>query len=391
MKLNFYHVYPSPITHESRMMKQVRSLKESGLAENVYIIGTQEGALAAREEIASGVYIVRLNSPRFHSRAARILSWSLGVVWFLIRQNPDVIHAHSLSALPFCFFVSLLRNSVLIYDCHELETETVRSKGLRKFLAKLTERLLIRWPAVVFVVSPSIADWYRTHYNNLSVFLVRNVPEISHWEASGASKSDILRRKLKVEDQSLVFIYQGILTRERNIDQLIESFKSIADKTKHLVLIGMGPLAKWAEEVSKKHSNIHFVPALPTQELANWTQGADVGISFIEGSCLNYKFCLPNKIFEYTAAGLPTIVSPTVELSNFIQKYQCGWICDSTSEKFKTLVSALDRKQIETRKPNVELIGRENNWSIDSQVYIQAIRRALDSGRGLRGVRHFKP
>jgi len=39
----------------------------------------------------------------------------------------------------------------------------------------------------------------------------------------------------------------------------------------------------------------------------DYTVDADVGIALIENVCLGYYLCLPNKLFEYVACGVPAV------------------------------------------------------------------------------------
>ena len=53
-----------------------------------------------------------------------------------------------------------LAAALMIYDTHELETETNELRGI-KSLAKIVEFIFINTVDHVFVVSENIADWYK--------------------------------------------------------------------------------------------------------------------------------------------------------------------------------------------------------------------------------------
>ena len=61
----------------------------------------------------------------------------------------------------------------------------------------------------------------------------------------------------------------------------------------------------------------------------------------LEDICLNHRFALPNKLFEYLMAGLPVLGSDLPEISAVINTYQVGFTVDPSSRH--NLVTALNR------------------------------------------------
>ena len=54
---------------------------------------------------------------------------------------------------------------------------------------------------------------------------------------------------------------------------------------------------------------VHLIGPVPLEALLSYTAQADIGVSLLEDSCENHRLALPNKLFEYLAAGLPVVVS----------------------------------------------------------------------------------
>lgn len=64
----------------------------------------------------------------------------------------------------------------------------------------------------------------------------------------------------------------------------------------------------------------------------DYTSSADYGLCLISNHCLSYKYCCPNKIFEYIQAGLPVITySGLVELSQIVRRHKVGYVLDTAS------------------------------------------------------------
>src|SRR5204862_484616 len=183
---------------------------------------------------------------------------------------------------------------------HELETETANNCGLRRLLSRRLERSLIRSCDSVVCVSDSIADWYAREYAISRPAVVRNIPDTRFHQAGEAQN---LRRRLHIPDGTLLFIYQGGLFRGRRVEQLIRVFES-ARQDRHLVFMGYGDLEELVKAAAARCGNIHFHPPVPPQEVLKHTAGADVGLIGVENVCLSYYYSLPNKLFEYLAAGI---------------------------------------------------------------------------------------
>ena len=73
------------------------------------------------------------------------------------RTPLTIVNAHSVSVLPVCAALARRHGATLVYDTHELETETVASRGLQQRIFKVLERRLIRSCALVLTVDESIA------------------------------------------------------------------------------------------------------------------------------------------------------------------------------------------------------------------------------------------
>jgi glycosyltransferase involved in cell wall biosynthesis len=100
--------------------------------------------------------------------------------------------------------------------------------------------------------------------------------------------------------------------------------------------------------------NIHFHPAIKPSEILSYTCSADVGLSIIENSCLSYYYSLPNKFFEYIAAGVPVIASDFPDMSAIVNEHKVGWTVDVNEEALSNLIAKLT--DVELKQPNTSRI-----------------------------------
>ena len=70
-----------------------------------------------------------------------------------------------------------------------------------------------------------------------------------------------------------------------------------------------------------------IAPAVPTDEVVRWAAGADAGLALIQNVSLSYYLSLPNKLFEYVAAGLPVVASDFPDLRRVVEGHGIGTVC----------------------------------------------------------------
>jgi glycosyltransferase involved in cell wall biosynthesis len=83
----------------------------------------------------------------------------------------------------------------------------------------------------------------------------------------------------------------------------------------------------------KLEEKVKFLGRLPISQLHEVTSRADLGISLEEDLGLNYRFALPNKLFDYIQAGVPVLVSNLPEMKRVVEHYQVGLIAETHQRK----------------------------------------------------------
>src|SRR5687768_6150456 len=95
------HVYPSTFTHDSRILRETKSLAEAGIFDDIHIGAIWQKGLAGHEDLDAHrhVWRVPLWTARLEGPAAKLLrfaEWYARILWRFWRRPPDFVNCHSL-------------------------------------------------------------------------------------------------------------------------------------------------------------------------------------------------------------------------------------------------------------------------------------------------------
>jgi glycosyltransferase involved in cell wall biosynthesis len=322
------HLYPSEFRNESRILREAHSLAGFGIFERIDLLGVGAADLPSQDWLAPDIQVRRIGT---HSESAGLLGkvtssikWGAAIFREYRRVDLACINCHSVSTLPLACLLKWATGAKLVYDAHELETETSGLHGLRKQGTKLVERLLIPHADYSTFVGSAINRWYREEYGLTNTAVVYNCPAFCDIEAS-----DRFREAFGILGHLPIFLYQGVISEARGVPKLVEAFDGLRDKGV-LIIMGYGELVEWIIDAAKDRPNVFYHPAVPPQELLGFTAAADFGLSVIEATSLSYEYCMPNKLFEYLMARKPVLVSPTCEQRLVVEQHGIGEVVSDT-------------------------------------------------------------
>ena len=363
------HIYPSPMTNESRIFKESRFLSKNYNFDKIILLGIWQEGLKKEEALENNIYIKRVSLFNVKKRSIMYLYYYLYVFLFIIFKRPKMINIHTLEFLPLALIAKIFRIKV-IYDAHELETEKANFKGFRKNISKIIERIFIKFTHGVIVVGDAIADHYKKMYPSMErPFVVLNTPSYKE-----ITKKDLFRENFNIKKEQIIFLYQGALSQGRGIEIILDTFKNRKDKNSVIVFMGYGALQDEIINITKVYKNIFFQPAVPHNIILDYTSSADVGISGLVdlSSCLSYYYSLPNKIFEYLMAELPIIVPNAIEMKNFVLEKQVGVVLNENNcEELNKAINYMI--EIDRNKFHLNIINTKKtyNWEFQEKVLMK--------------------
>jgi glycosyltransferase involved in cell wall biosynthesis len=322
------------LTNDNRVINQALSLQQNGY--DVTILAVLKDSNLPKNETVEGVKVIRVplmygNRLVYKIRVLRFFYHRVSLFLIYLRittSNFDIIHCHDLNTLQFGARAKFLkpRKLKLIYDAHEYETQRNGLHGWRWTYVKLKERFLIKFCDQVITVSPTIADEYVRLYGIKKPEVILNCPILRTEEVI---KKNLFREYFGIPASKKIFLYQGYLYPGRGIEVILDAFNQLNLEEGVLVFMGEGTLTDEIKKHDKYGESIFIHPFVSGDVLLVYTSSADCGIAFIEDISLSDRYCLPNKLFEYIAAGLPVISSGLPDLKKFINTYKVGTAAES--------------------------------------------------------------
>lgn len=377
--MNNLHISLTEFKNESRVLKETNSIVNHKIATMVYIVSLHADDLPREEKIQEKILLKRFSlksrklSKSIVLQGIKYIEFMVRVIFFYRKKDIKMVNIHSITLLPLGVLLKYFYNVKLVYDTHELETETSGSKGLRKSLSKFIEKKLIQKCDLVFVVSENIADWYAKKYNIIRPVVVKNAPKLIDLK-----KTNHFRENLGIKEDSIIVLYQGGLSKGRGVDLLLECFKQISDDRVVIVFMGYGELEEKIKSVINEKDNIFFHPAVAPEVVLDYTTSADIGIHMIQNTCLNHYYCMPNKLFEYTMAGLPVIVSGMKEMKETVEKYQIGIVVEEESAAaIKQGIEKILTLDLAQMKLNARKFAEDNSWEKQETKMINKYKKVL--------------
>lgn len=278
------------------------------------------------------------------------------------------------------FLASKIKKKPLVYDSHEYFTgvpELTENVVAKKVWESL-EKLIFPRLKNVMTVNDSIAGLYNAQYGN-KVHVIRNLPFRKNIPI-------VSKKELGLPEDKKIILLQGAgINKDRGAEEMVEAIFFMHSSKEIFLIIGDGDVIPQLEDRIWRHgleNKVILKGKLPLEELIKYTAVADLGVSMDKDTNINYRYSLPNKLFDYIQCGVPVFASNLVEVKKIIDEYEVGFIATNhepsyLAQRIEKILE--DEEVLNQMKLNAKKAAEELCWENEKIKFEQIISNAFKS------------
>ena len=251
--------------------------------------------------------------------------YQIRLFFYLLFKKTDMLYANDLDTLLPNFLIAKIKRLPLIYDSHEyfLGVPELEHNPIAKRVWHTIEKVIFPQLKFVITVNESIATLYQTEYDK-KLTVVRNIPMK---EAPAEFNIHAWKQNMGIPLSSKLFILQGSgININRGAEEAIAAMQWV-DAV--LLIVGGGDVFNQLPELIEKFKlkgKVFLIPKMPREQLLALTANCYAGLTLDKDSNINYRYSLPNKLFDYIYAHIPVIASNLPEVASIVNSHQLGII-----------------------------------------------------------------
>ena len=377
MKTEFDVVFAltGDVRRNSRALKQLRLLSDLRLNVLVLCYGPAPAELPLAVPNAMLRVLPRPSGrgPRFFWNVHRQMRRAAR------RHSARVYHASDLYVLPAMSGAASRHGGNLVFDSRELYTHVASTTGRPwvRMTWHLVQKRHARRASAVFTVSEPIAHRLARNYSVANPIVLHNVPP-----RQSIHPGPHLRSLVSAPEDAVILLHQGSIQKARGCELLVEAMHQLRGGV--LIFLGGGPLKPELKthviRMGLTHC-VHFLDPVAPDELLAVTATADVGITLLEDTCLNHRFALPNKLFEYLIAGVPVVSSDLAQVAGIVRKFNVGRVVNPALKQdlVQTLQYVIDHPdQRRLWAARTSSVLETYNWENASERFTVAYRKLVE-------------
>jgi len=278
-----------------------------------------------------------------------------------ISKNYDILHCHNEPDV--LTVAALAGDTPVVHDTHDLLTlRHGKNRDLQYF-----EGLANRGASGRVYVSDYQKDMaHKIHGTDLDYSIV-----LHNYVSKSMIPDTFLPKRSQTEGGVHVVYEGGVTGPELPHRYFLPLFQTIAQHHYHLHIYAPFHQPHY-EAVAIDNPYLHYYPPMSPEKIVRELSQYDVGlIPFIVNDENRHHLdsAMPNKLFEYLAAGLPVLAKKLYSLRVFFERYPVGVLYDDVNDIF----SGIDK--IRSKIPKAAPYVFENNIQTLEDLYIRLLHK----------------
>lgn len=358
----------SPLRSDARVLRQVQLLAERYAVTTVGYGLAPEGVLdhvRIPDEIVSWHKDRRLLATRRYQAAYDTAPVVRHLRTVLAPGSWDVVLANDVETVPLALGLGA---AGVHADLHEYASrQNEESRRWRWFVAPYQRWLVRGWVTradSVTTVGHALAAEYRREFGIQAGVVVNAAP---YADRSPTPVGSPLR-----------LVHSGLARRNRSLEVMLDAVRATRrDVSLDLFLMPNDPayLAELRERVADLQQ-IRFRDPVPPEQLVGVLAGCDVGVFLLPPLTFNYRFTMPNKLFDFVQARLAIVVGPSPEMAELVQRHGLGVVTeDFTTGSLAEALDGLTAQDVAGFKAASHAIARDYS----AQQQVQGWAHAVDT------------
>lgn len=226
----------------------------------------------------------------------------------------------------FAIDMGVIKNPIVIW----------MARGLEKFLYRRAARILVNSPAYSSIIEEK-------GIRKEKIVFIPYGTDVK--EFSPLVDGSKIRKELEIKKEFLV-VYTGALGQANDIDTILQAAKQLKkNRDVKIALFGDGKQRERLQSVANRLNlnNIIFAGTRPKKDMPAVVAAANACLAILEDIPM-FRTTYPNKVFDYMAAGKPTILVIDGVIRDVLQKSNGGiFVEPGNAEKLAQTILALSK------------------------------------------------
>jgi glycosyltransferase involved in cell wall biosynthesis len=395
-----------PCTYDSRIMREADTLRRLGY--RPLIVGVVTERVTERHSVQEGTPVMRLapTSPfawvrsllrgsdragavatgssredaspmalaiRLH-RWIRTLDFYRRAIAVVRRERPALIHCNDYNTMWVGMAARAMGGTAVLYDSHELWPDRNLRPEPRWWLL-VCEALFVRCAHRTITASPGYSEVMARRHRITAPKVVRNIPASIPPSRDEASRAALGSQGAGSQDS--LALYVGALTSGRGLEVSIRALSRVPSARLRLVGPARDDYRAGLVELARREGvadRVEFAGAVPPEKLLETIRAASVGLALIQPVCLSYRMSLPNKVFEYVAAGVPVLGSDLPAIGPLVREHEIGLVAqpDQVADVASKLSEMLEPDRNDAFRLATRRAAEQLSWTRESRLLADA-------------------